>query len=155
MLLPILRGGRTPSWSTLACGLVCAAVAGFVTGPAGGVAALVGAGAVLGFFWTAQVPLRLAPFDFPGVALALLLLTYTLRLVAVVAILRVASGPAVIGGHARILGSTVIACAMVWSASEVLAAVTSRTFYVDVDLPDPIGAAPDAAAYGRDASPRR
>jgi hypothetical protein len=110
--------------ATLVAGAVCAAAAAVATGRAGLLAAAVGAFVVLGFFGSGIVPLLLVRGEddrAKGLATGFLLLTYTFRLAAAVALLRV--GATVGGLDRRWLGVSIITCALVWVAAQVVRSV--------------------------------
>lgn len=113
---------------TLLAGLVCAAGSWATYGASGLVSAALGALVVVAFFSTGLLPLLLAGSAAPraGMALALLLLTYTLRLALVLLGLRLAERAEFL--HAPSLGTTIIGCAVVWCALHVVAVIrASRT----------------------------
>lgn len=106
---------------TLLAGAVCALVAGLLVGGRGVLAAVVGAVVVLAFFGSGIVPLLVVRGEdesSKGLATGILLLTYTLRLALAVAVLRVGSRTHVV--DRRSLGLSVIACALAWTAAQVI-----------------------------------
>jgi ATP synthase protein I len=107
--------------ATLGAGAAVAVVAGFADGGRGVVSALLGALVVLGFFASGIVPLLLVREEdarSKGLATGLLLLTYTFRLAAAVAVLRVVDASTTLS--ARWLGLSVIAAALAWTTAQVV-----------------------------------
>jgi len=105
---------RLPLVGTLAVGAVCAAAGAVHVGTDGLAAAALAAGLVVAFFATGSVPVHLADaFRLrAGTGVVLLVLTYVLRWLLVVAVLAlVATGDLV---HDRTLGLTVIVCGLAW-----------------------------------------
>jgi hypothetical protein len=78
---------------------------------------------VVGFFWSGTIPVRLTDGARlgPAAGLAVLLLTYTLRLALVLVALRLLSRAEIV--DRRWLGGTIIACALTWTAMHVGTAV--------------------------------
>lgn len=112
---------------TLLTGAACALVAGLLVGGRGVLAAVVGAVVVLGFFGSGIVPLLVVRGEdegSKGLATGILLLTYTLRLAVAVAVLRVGSRTEVVDRKA--LGLSVIACALAWTAAQVIRSIRHR-----------------------------
>jgi ATP synthase protein I len=105
--------------STVAVGALCSIVAWFAVGADGAVSAALATVIVVGFFWSGTIPVALTDGARLGPAggLAILLLTYTLRLAVVVLVLQLL-------GRAEIvdrgwLGGTIITCALTWTAVHV------------------------------------
>ena len=117
---------RVPRRGTLLAGLVCAAVGWLAGGTDGLLSAGLGALVVVAFFSTGVVPLFLANQGGlrVGMGLAMLLLTYTLRLAVVLVALRLADRAHFLDG--TWFGLTVIACALVWSGLQVAVVLRSR-----------------------------
>jgi hypothetical protein len=100
---------------------VCAAVAGLLVGGKGALGAVVAAVVVMAFFGSGIVPLLVVRGEdegSKGLATGILLLTYTLRLAVAVAVLRVGSRTDLV--DRRSLGLSVIACALAWTAAQVI-----------------------------------
>lgn len=107
--------------ATVLAGLLCAAVAGAVSGVPGLLAAVIGTFVVLGFFSSGIVPLlvvRGTDDRAKGLATGILLLNYTLRLAVAVVLLRV--GSTVGGVDRRWLGGSIIVGALVWTGAQVV-----------------------------------
>jgi hypothetical protein len=102
-------------WSTVAVGTVCSIVAWVVAGPASAMSAALATVIVVGFFWSGTIPVVLTNRARLGAAagLAVLLLTYTLRLAVVLIILRLLGTAEVV--DRRWLGGTIIGCALTWT----------------------------------------
>jgi hypothetical protein len=120
-----LATSLTPVRGTLLVGLCCAVIGWVVADLPGAVAGVLGALLVAGFFATARVPVLLA--DQAGLragsGVVLLLLTFVLRWMLVLALLVLAVVSDLV--HARTLGLTVIACGLAWSLLQ-LAVVLGR-----------------------------
>ena len=116
----------TPVRGTVAAGLACSLVAWAASGSAGLVAGMVATLLVIGFFASGSVPLFLAGQVAltGGSGVALLLITYTLRLVLVLAALAVAAQTDVVDRSS--LGLTVIVCTLAWSALQMVAVLRAR-----------------------------
>ena len=102
-------------WSTVAVGAVCSMVAWVVAGSAGAMSAALATVIVVGFFWTGTIPVVLTDRArlSPAAGLAVLLLTYTLRLAVVLLILRLLGSVDFV--DRRWLGGTIIGCALTWT----------------------------------------
>lgn len=111
--------------ATVVTGAACCVVAAGTAGVRGVAAALLATAVVLAFFGSGIVPLLLVrgsqAQSWSGLALGVLLLTYTLRLAAVLLVLRLVSRAGAIS--AREFGLTVIGCALAWTATHVGLAV--------------------------------
>ena len=110
-----------PAALTAAAGAVCAVLGGLAEGTSGALSALLGAVVVLAFFASGIVPLLLVREEdarSKGLATGLLLLTYTFRIAVAVAVLRVGSRTEVL--DQRWVGFSVIACALAWTAAQVV-----------------------------------
>ncbi|MBD0293357.1 MAG: hypothetical protein ICV70_07265 [Jiangellaceae bacterium] len=103
-------------WATVAAGGACALAGWFAAGVDGFGSALAGAALVVGFFWSGLIPIFLVDRARvgPGLGLAVLLLTYTLRLAVVVLLLRLLTRADLV--HDQWLGATIIVCALSWTA---------------------------------------
>jgi hypothetical protein len=112
-------------WATIVVGAVCSVVAWFAVGADGAASAAIGTLIVVGFLWSGTIPLVLTDGARlgPAAGLAVLLLTYTLRLAVVLLALRLLSRTDVV--DRRSLGVTIIACALTWTAVH-LGAATRR-----------------------------
>jgi hypothetical protein len=106
-------------WATTAVGAVCSIVAWLAVGSEGAASAAIGTGIVVGFFWTGIIPVSLTDGARlgAGAGLAVLLLTYTLRLAVVLLLLRLLSRADVV--DRRSLGVTIITCALTWTAVQI------------------------------------
>ena len=102
--------------ATFVVGATCSMVAWFVVGADGSASAAIGTVIVVGFFWSGTIPVVLTDSARLGAGdgLALLLLTYTLRLAVVLLLLRLLSRADFV--DRGWLGGTVIACALTWTA---------------------------------------
>jgi hypothetical protein len=122
-------------WSTVAVGAVCSVVAWVVAGPASAISAALATVIVVGFFWSGTIPVVLTNRARLGAAagLAVLLLTYTLRLAVVVLLLRLLGTADVV--DRRWLGGTIIGCALTWTIVHI--GVSRST---GLGLPDTSGA---------------
>jgi hypothetical protein len=128
-----LEKGRTVGpqavarWSTVVLGAVCVTVAWFAAGATAAVSAALATVIVVGFFWSATIPVFMTDKARLGPAggLAVLLLTYTLRLAVVLLVLRLLGQTQIV--DRRWLGGTVIACALTWTVVHVLAVLRSRS----------------------------
>lgn len=119
---------RSDRWgaplATLLTGAASAGLAAAADGGKGALSALLGAVVVLGFFASGIVPLlvvRESDEKSKGLATGLLLLTYSFRLAVAIAVLRVGSQAESL--DRRWLGLSVIACALAWTAAQVVRAV--------------------------------
>jgi hypothetical protein len=116
-----------PRRGTLAVGAACALVAWAVNGVDGLLAASIGALLVVAFFASGRVPVFLAE----QVALqsragvGLLIITYTLRLVLVLAVLALAADSDRV--HGPTLGVTLIVCTLAWSALQLVVVLRARS----------------------------
>lgn len=109
--------------ATVAVGVGCSIAAWVVAGADGAAAAAIATVIVVGFFWSGTIPVRLTDGARlgPAAGLAVLLLTYTLRLALVLVALRLLSRAEIV--DRRWLGGTIIACALTWTAMHVGTAV--------------------------------
>jgi len=112
--------------TTLLAGVLSAAGGVLAGVPGAPLGALVGAVVVIGFFWTGAVPLLLVGGDTSkaGVGFVILMMTYALRLVALVVLLAVAAATDAV--DVRWLALTVIACTLVWVGTQVALVGRSR-----------------------------
>jgi hypothetical protein len=119
--------GRSPRaqtvarWVTVAVGAVCSLVAWFAVGSDGAVSAALATVIVVGFFWSGTIPVVLTDGARlgPAAGLAVLLLTYTLRLAVVVLLLRLLGRVEIV--ERRWLGMTIILCALTWTIVHIVA----------------------------------
>jgi hypothetical protein len=123
-LPPLLEPQRPPRQRlapavTLAAGAVCAVVGGVQLGGKGVVSAVLAVLVVTAFFWSGLVPLLLARGQAAGFSLVVLLLNYALRLVLVLALLRVAARLGAV--DARTVGVSVVVCALAWTGAQGVA----------------------------------
>jgi hypothetical protein len=111
----------TPAAGTAVVGAVCALVAGAVAGIEGLLAGGLATVLVVAFFASGSIPLLVAGTTGLGAGpgAVLLLLTYTLRLMLVLAALTVAARADLVHGPSA--GLTVIVCALAWCALQVAA----------------------------------
>ena len=119
-------GPRAAPVAVLAAGVVSAgigAVAGVDGAPLG---ALLAAVVTLLFFWIGALPLLLVGgnLSLAGPGFLLLMMTYGLRLVALVVVLTVAGRSGAV--DTRWLALTVIACTLVWVGTQVALVGRSR-----------------------------
>lgn len=127
----------------LLAGVAAVCVAAATEGRAGLRGALLAVGLVLGFLLVGQVPVGQAARGRKRLAAALLLLLYTTR----VALLLVAFRAFYVSDDVdrEILGLTVIACALAWTAGTVWSALRWRPMVVDPTPSEPPPAAPEPA----------
>lgn len=113
----------TPLGGTLVAGGVSTLVALAGAGVDGLLAGVIGTLLVVAFFASGSVPLVLAGQAGlrAGAGVALLLLTYALRLIVALAVLVLAANSDRVDVAA--LGVTLIVCALTWSALQVLAVI--------------------------------
>ena len=123
----------------LAVALGCVVVALVVEGPGSLGAVALGSGLVLGFLLVGQLPVSQAARGRRGLGAMLLLLGYTTR----VALLLVAFRLVIRSGSPdrEVLGLTVVAVALGWTAGTVWSFLRWRPAVVDVDLPTAAGTA--------------
>ncbi len=109
------RQVRLAASGTLLVGLLAALGWGLADGTDGWVSAALGTGLVIGFFASGFVPLVVARTGGlrAGAGLAVLLLTYTLRLALVLLALRLATRADFV--HPTALGTTLVVTALAWS----------------------------------------
>lgn len=132
---------------TSAAAVVCALVAALSSGVAGAVSAAVGGAVVVAFCSSGTLPLAVfgGVGERAGVALAVLLLTYTLRLAVALVVLRLAGRSDLL--EPRVIGLTVIACALAWTGTQVRSALRAPGM-LEID---PVRAGPTTAGtLGRD-----
>ena len=125
-LLHRIDGPRAAPVTTVLAGVV-SAVAGAVAGVQGApLGALLAAVVVLLFFWISALPLLLVGgnLSLAGPGFLLLLMTYGLRLVALVVVLTVAGRSGAV--DTRWLALTLIACSLVWVGTQVALVGRSR-----------------------------
>ena len=121
----------------LAVAVVCGVAGAVVAGVSGLAAAAVGAGLVLGFLLVGQLPIVQAARGRRGLGAVLLLFGYSaqvLLLVVVLAVVTTSGTP-----DPTVLGLTVIAVALGWTAGTVWSWLRWRGPVVDVDVPDDRG----------------
>ena len=121
----------------LAVAVVCGVAGSVVAGVSGLAAAAVGAGLVLGFLLVGQLPIVQAARGRRGLGAVLLLFGYAaqvLLLVVVLAVVTTSGTP-----DPTVLGLTVIAVALGWTAGTVWSWLRWRGPVVDVDVPDDRG----------------
>ena len=121
----------------LAVAVVCGVAGSVVAGVSGLAAAAVGAGLVLGFLLVGQLPIVQAARGRRGLGAVLLLFGYSaqvLLLVVVLAVVTTSGTP-----DPTVLGLTVIAVALGWTAGTVWSWLRWRGPVVDVDVPDDRG----------------
>jgi ATP synthase protein I len=119
--------------AALGTGAICCTVGAVTAGWAGAAAAGLGTGLVLGFLLLGQLPLVQADRGRPGLGALMLLLGYCFQVLVllVVFVLVVESD----GPDRQVLGLTVIAVAMAWTAATVWRWLRWRPPVVDVELP--------------------
>ena len=117
----------------LVVAVVCAVVAVIAEGPGALGAVALGAGLVLGFLLVGQLPVAQAAKGRRGLGAMLLLLGYTTR----IALLLVAFRLVLRSGSPdrEVLGLTVVAVALGWTAGTVWSFLHWRPAVVDVELP--------------------
>ena len=110
---------RLAPGATLVAGAVCAVVGGVQLGGRGVASAALAVVVVVAFFWSGLVPLLLSRGQQAGLSLVVLLLNYVLRLVFVLALLRVAARLGAV--DARAVGISVVVCALAWTGGQAVA----------------------------------
>jgi hypothetical protein len=127
---------RTARRWTLVVGVACSLVGWVAAGTEGLAGGLVATAIVVGFLTSGLIPIRITQGASvrAGLGLAVLLLTYTLRLALVLAALVLISRAGLV--DARWLGVTIIACALTWSAVHVAHAVLASRHEPTV-VPEP------------------
>jgi hypothetical protein len=134
-----------PSTSVAAAvGVGCVGVALAVEGGAGAAAALLGTGLVLGFLLVGQVPVAAAAGGRGGLGAMLLLLGYTTRIALLLVAFRLVTRAG--SPDREVLGLTVIAVALGWTAGTVWTFLRWRPPVVDVELPRT--ARPEGSSHG-------
>ncbi len=125
-LLKRADGPRTAPITTALAGAVSAVAGGFTEVEGRVLGALVATVVVLFFFWTGAIPVLLVGGDLSkaGLGYLVLMMTYALRLVALLVVLTATarSGAA----DTRWLALTVIACTLVWVGTQVALVGRSR-----------------------------
>lgn len=117
----------------VAVAVVCAVVAPAVEGPSALGAVALGTALVLGFLLVGQLPVVQAAKGRGGLGALVLLLGYTTRIAVLLLTFRLvvrAGSP-----DRQVLGLTVMAVALGWTAGTVLAFLRWKPPVVDVDLP--------------------
>lgn len=124
------RSQATARWSTFVVGAVSTIAAWFAVGPGGAVSAALATAIVVGFFWSGTIPVVLTDGARlgPAAGLALLLLTYTLRLAVVALALQVLSRSELV--DPRWLGGAMIVCALTWTGVQVGASRSTTRSWV-------------------------
>ena len=118
---------RAGTLATLVAGVLAAGIGAVVSGPDGARAALVGAVLVLFFLSAGALPLVIAgdgSGDRGRLGFLVLATTYALRLVIAVAVLTAASASG--GIDSRVMGLTVIGCALVWTGTQAFLGLRRR-----------------------------
>ncbi len=121
------RRQRVAALTTSLAGLVALVLGAVAAGPDGVVSAVVGTVLVLLFLSAGSLPLVVAGDGTEGRAkLGFLVLgmTYALRLVLAVAVLTAAEASGSV--DSQVMGVTVIACAVVWTATQVVLGTLRR-----------------------------
>jgi hypothetical protein len=128
----------------VAVAVVCAVVALVVEGPSSLGAVALGSALVLGFLLVGQLPVSLAAKGRGGLGAMLLLLGYTTR----VALLLLAFRMVLRSGSPdrEVLGLTVVAVGLGWTAGTVFSFLRWRPAVVDVELPSAGGSGADVPA---------
>lgn len=114
-------------------GLVAVAGSVVLAGREGVLGALLALGLVLGFLLAGQLPVAQVGLGRPRLGTALLVLVYTLRLMVLVLAFRAFYVSDDVDG--RVLGVTVLACGLAWTAGVVWAALRWRPLVVDPEQP--------------------
>ncbi|HUR51906.1 MAG TPA: hypothetical protein VMZ11_07270 [Mycobacteriales bacterium] len=123
----ISRRNRTAALVTLLVGLPCAAVAAVTSGSDGVWSALLGIGLVLGFMSAGSLPFVIAGDTREGrggVAFVVLGLTYALRLVLALVLLKVAARSHVL--DRQVIGLTAIVGALAWTGTHVFLGLSRK-----------------------------
>ena len=118
---------------TALAGLVCALVAAALVGGPGVTAAAAGCTFVLAFLLVGQVPVHQAGRGRRRTGAALLVVLYALRVLLCVAAFSLVTTAGQQGLDRRVLGVTVVVCALVWTAAAVWAALRWRPVVVVPD----------------------
>ncbi len=130
----IARRNRLAALVTVFAGAACTAIAAATRGSDGVWSALLGLGLVLGFMSAGSLPFVIAGDTRDGrgaVAFVVLGLTYALRLVLAVVLIKVAADSHVL--DRQVIGLTAIACAIAWTATHVVLGL-SRKHQPTLDL---------------------
>jgi ATP synthase protein I len=117
----LARRHRIAALTTTVAGVVAVLVGFVAVGGAGPLSALVGLLLVLGFLSAGSLPLLVAGDGSHGrdkLGFLVLGTTYALRLVLAIAVLTVADASGSVDSN--VMGLTVIACALVWTATQVV-----------------------------------
>ncbi len=130
-LAPLLRAAVVPS---LAAGLACAFVAAATAGTRAVWGAALGTTLVVGFFWVGQATLNAVRWSGPGTFFVIAVLTYTLQVVVLLAVL--ASFRRHDGWDAYVsttaMGVTIIVTTAVWTVGLIVAAMRERVVLYDL-----------------------
>lgn len=125
---------RVAAFVTGGAGLVAMLVGSLTVGSQSWLSALIGTGLVVGFFTAGAIPLLVAGDGQHGRAsmgFLVLAMTYALRLVVAIGVLTVATTSGAV--DRRVMGLTVIGCALVWTGTQVVLG-TRRSTQPTLDL---------------------
>lgn len=114
--------------ATLAAGLVAVVAAAIVSGSSAAVGAAIGTAMVCAFFGFGAIVLDVVTRLAPAVSLLIAMLTYTLKVVLIGLVFVALDRAGALDGaiDADWLGGTVIACTLVWLASQIFFSVRAR-----------------------------
>lgn len=132
--MKVAARNRVAALVTGGAGLVAMLIASLAVGPQGWLSALVATGLVVGFFTAGALPLLVAGDGRHGRAsmgFLVLVMTYALRLVIAIGVLTVATTSGAV--DRRVMGLTVIGCALVWTGTQVVLG-TRRSTQPTLDL---------------------
>jgi hypothetical protein len=119
-----VRAQRQASIATLVVGLVMTVAAWIAAGGDGLAAGAAGTVVVVAFFWSGTIPVFITRgAESTALGMGVLLLTYSLRIVIVLAVLALIGQADVV--NERWLGATVIVCALSWAAAHAVFALRS------------------------------
>ena len=118
------RRNKAAALATSVAGLVAVLVAWLAVGSHGPLSALLGTGIVLGFFGLGALPLLVAGEGRNGLAWIMLGLGYVLRILVGVVVWALAVSSDAI--DRKVVGLTVIACALVWLNTQLVLGLSRR-----------------------------
>lgn len=127
----MLRGGLVP---TGLVAVVCIVISAFVAGSTGLWGAVLGAAMVIVFFTLSLVVLGAARRIDPMATLLIALALYAAKVIALGVALIVLNLADLVGDpfHRTALGVTIIACTLVWTVGEIVAATRRRELLYDL-----------------------
>jgi ATP synthase protein I len=118
---------------TAVAAAIMVAVSAAVAGVKGLTGALVGVAIVTVFFGISVLVVGRAARIGPQAMMAAALITYIVKIVALAVVVSMLSGTTAFS--TRALGFTAIGCILVWSATQVIAAIKLKMLYVEPEQP--------------------